>query len=195
VPEPARRLRRLGGYVRSSRDLRERTTAKDITAAAPTPAAIAGAAVDNRPDADDDNATPDPARCATPDGNGTNKNAAATTPRRPRTARSNPAAGTDERNNPHDLPLGAGPRTPPPPALRPAHRPPAPPAPAVPTAWARESADDNAAIAPDGNAGPPRSNARFGSLDNVANAAPPGGTTRCSNDSGDGRDDRTARSL
>lgn len=191
MPEPARRLRRLGGYEQSSRDLMKRTITKDITAAAPNPAAIATAEVDNPPDADDGNVTPDPTHYATPDGIGTNKNAAAITPRRPRTARSNPAARTSEQNNPHTLPLGAGPRAPPPLAVRT----PPPATLAVPSAGARESIDDNAAIARDDNAGPPHSNATSGLPDDDANAGPPADRTHCNNDSGDGRDGRTVRSL
>jgi hypothetical protein len=66
---------------------------------------------------------------------------------------------------------------------------------AVRTAPARESAADNAATVPDGDAGPPRSTARSGSPDSVANAGHPGGKTRCNNDSAVGWADRTARSL
>jgi hypothetical protein len=191
VPEPARRLRRLGGYERSSRDLRKHTTGKDITAAAPMPNPNGAAEGDTPPDDADDNVTPDPTHCATPGDNGSNKNAAATTPSSPRTVRSNPDADTSAGKNPHGLPLGAGPRAPPPLAVRP----PPPATLAVPSAGARESIDDNAAIARDDNAGPPYSNARSGLPDDDANAAPPGDTTRCNNDSGDGWDGRTVRSL
>jgi len=187
-------LRRLGGYERSSRDLRERTTGKDITAAATGPVPIDEDAVDTPPDVGDGDALPGPTRCATPFETRTNRTVVPTTPTSPRTSRSNPDAGTDDRNNPQELSLGAGPRTirmPGPEPVRPS-RPRA--VRTVPTAWAGESADDNAATVPVGDSGPPRSTATSGSIDGDANARPPGGTRRCSNDSGVGSADRTARS-
>src|SRR6185312_11579947 len=213
-------LRRLGGYVRSSRDLGRRTTGKDIMAAAPRPAAIVAAEGDTPPDAAADTALRDPARCATPGDNGSNRIAAATTPSPPRTARNNPAADTSVAKNPHSLTLGAGPRAarrpvmamgsavktrsaaellPRPPAREVRAAPPvtvvraAPPVTVARPTWAAESDDDNAAIVPAGNAGPPHSNATSGSPDDGANVPPSGNTMRCNNDSADGSDERTAR--
>ena len=78
----------------------------------------ADAAVDVPHGVAGDNSLPDPARCVTPDGIRTYRIAAATTPRRLRTSRSNLDVGMADVKNPEGLWLGAGPRT---------LRPPAPP--------------------------------------------------------------------
>lgn len=181
--------------------------AKDITAAAATRVAIADAAVDT-PHADAaDNAVPDPARCVTPDGTRTYRIAAATTPRRPRTPRSNRDDDMADVENPEGLSLGAGPRTLRPPAprtLRLPTREQQPPAvsphtlrtlaprphrlPAVEQTRPSpgESAADSDALVHGGNAGLPQLHARSDSPASVASVGLPDGTDRCSSDSGVG---------
>jgi hypothetical protein len=122
----------------------------------------------------------------------TNRSVGATIPIAPRTTRSSRGVRTTAENNPQILTLGAGPCT-----LRVlAAEPKCLSLPqAVRTAWAGESAADNVATVPDGDAGPPRSHARSGSPDGVANAGHPGGKPRCNNDSAAGGTETTARSL
>jgi hypothetical protein len=180
------------GYLRSSRGEHERTTAKDVTAAATTAVASDEAEVGTPPDADGDNGLPDPTRCVTLDGNRTNRNAVATMPTPPQIPRSNPVAGTDDRKNPQELWLGAGPRVT---RVAAAERERSSQPRAVRTASVRKSAADNAATVPDGDTGPPRSTARSGSPASVASVGHPGGKTHYSNGSGVGWAETTARSL
>lgn len=169
------------------------TTAKDITAAA---VAVADAVVDTPHGDAADNAPRDPARCVTLDGSCTYRIAGASTSKRPRTRRSSRAADTADANNPWGLSLGAGPRTTrrrvepqrPSPQRRPRR-------PVIRRAWVWESAADSVAIVRGDGVGPPQSPARSDSRASVAIVALRDGRARCSNDSGVGWVERSARSL
>jgi len=158
----------------------------------PTRDANAGGVVDSPHAADAGTGLPDRVRSGVLDDSRMNRNVGATIPNAPRTTRSSRGVRTTAANNPQILTLGAGPRT-----VRVLA--------AVPkcssltwavrTAWAGESAADSVATVPDGDAGPPRSHARSGSPDGVANAGRLGGKSHYSNDSGVGWAETTARSL
>lgn len=177
------------------------TTAKDITVAAAAPAAIVVVAVDTPNGDAADNGLPDPARCVTLDGSCTYRIAAARTSQQQRTRRSNRGVDTADAKNPWGLSLGAGPRTPRR-LVEPRRRSPRRRSPqrrsglrAIRGAQVVESAADSVAIVRGGTADPPHWPARSGSLASVASVGLPAGRARCSNDSGVGWGDRTARSL
>ena len=100
------------GQERSSPAEREHTIAKDVTAAATALKASDDAAVDTPPVDAADSGLPDPARCVRLGGSRSNRSAAATTPRQPRTTRSSRDVHTSEGKNRQILTLGAGPRAP-----------------------------------------------------------------------------------
>lgn len=160
------------------------TIAKDITVAA---TANIDVAVDIRRGDAADNGLRDPARCVKPDGTRTYRTAAATRSPRPRTRRSNRAAGRVVAKNPWELWLGADPRTT---RLRREPRQQSPQRRSrrgvIRRGWGVELAADSVAIVRGGSVDRLRLHARSDWRAIVAIVALPDGKARCNIDSGAG---------